>query len=40
VRFDPRSVQNNPFADAQSFNVYNQQLVEARRMQLGLRYSF
>ena len=40
VRFDPRSVQNNPFAGAQSFGVYSQQLVEARRMQLGLRYSF
>jgi hypothetical protein len=40
VRFDPHSVQNNPFAGAQSFGVYSQQLVEARRMQLGLRYSF
>ena len=40
VRFDPHSVQNNPFAGAQSFGVYSQQLVDARRMQLGLRYSF
>lgn len=40
VRFDPHSVQNNPFAGAQSFGVYSKQLVDARRMQLGLRYSF
>jgi hypothetical protein len=40
VRFDPHSVQNNPFGGASSFGIYSKQLVEARRMQLGLRYSF
>ncbi len=40
VRFDPHSIQNNPFGGASSFGVYSKQLVEARRMQLGLRYSF
>jgi hypothetical protein len=39
VRFDPHSVQNNPFS-ASSFGVYSKQLVEARRMQLSFRYSF
>jgi hypothetical protein len=39
VRFDPHSVQNNPFS-ASSFGVYSRQLVDARRMQLSLRYSF
>jgi hypothetical protein len=39
VRFDPHSVQNNPFS-ASSFGVYSKQLVEARRMQFSLRYSF
>lgn len=39
VRFDPHSVQNNPFS-ASSFGVYSKQLVEARRMQVSLRYSF
>jgi hypothetical protein len=39
VRFDPASVQNNPFS-ASSFGVYSRQLVEARRMQFSLRYSF
>ena len=40
VRFDPHSVQNNPFGGASSFGIYSKQLVEARRMQFGLRYSF
>ena len=40
VRFDPHSVQNNPFGGASSFGVYSKQLVDARKMQLGLRYSF
>jgi hypothetical protein len=39
VRFDPHSVQNNPFS-ASSFGVYSKQLVDARRMQFALRYSF
>lgn len=39
VRFDPHSVQNNPFI-ASSFGVYGSPLVEARRMQFSLRYSF
>lgn len=39
VRFDPHSVQNNPFS-ASSFGVYSKQLVDARRMQLSMRYSF
>lgn len=39
VRFDPHSVQGNPFS-ASSFGVYSKQLVDARRMQLSLRYSF
>ena len=39
VRFDPASVQSNPFSAA-SFGVYSRQLVEARRMQFSLRYSF
>ncbi len=39
VRFDPASVQGNPFS-ASSFGVYSRQLVEARRMQFSLRYSF
>ena len=40
VRFDPHSVQNNPFGGASSFGIYSKQLVDARRMQLSLRYSF
>ncbi len=39
VRFDPASVQNNPFS-AGSFGVYSRTLVESRKMQLSLRYSF
>ena len=39
VRFDPHSIQNNPFS-ASSFGIYSKQLVEARRMQLSLKYSF
>jgi hypothetical protein len=39
VRFDPASIQNNPFS-SDSFGVYSKQLVEARRMQFSLRYSF
>ena len=39
VRFDPASVQNNPFS-ASSFGVYGRQLVGARKMQFSLRYSF
>jgi hypothetical protein len=39
VRFDPASVQNNPFS-ASSFGVYGRQLVSARKMQFSLRYSF
>lgn len=39
VRFDPHSVQGNPFS-ASTFGVYSSQLVEARRMQVSLRYSF
>ena len=39
VRFDPHSVQGNPFS-ASSFGVYGKQLVDARRMQVSLRYSF
>ena len=39
VRFDAASVQSNPFS-ASSFGVYSRQLVEARRMQFSLRYSF
>ena len=40
VRFDPHSVQNNPFGGASSFGIYSKQLVDARRMQVSLRYSF
>jgi hypothetical protein len=39
VRFDPHSIQNNPFS-ASSFGIYSKQLVDARRMQLSLKYSF
>ena len=39
VRFDPHSIQNNPFS-ASSFGIYSKQLVDARRMQIALRYSF
>jgi hypothetical protein len=39
VRFDPHSVQNNPFS-ASSFGVYSAQLVGPRAMQFSLRYSF
>ena len=39
VRFDPHSVQGNPFS-ASTFGVYSKQLVDARRMQVSLRYSF
>ena len=39
VRFDPHSVQNNPFS-ASSFGVYSAQLVLPRAMQFSLRYSF
>ena len=39
VRFDPHSIQNNPFS-ASSFGIYSKQLVDARRMQLAVRYSF
>ena len=39
VRFDPASVQNNPF-NAGSFGVYSRTLVDSRRMQFSLRYGF
>jgi Carboxypeptidase regulatory-like domain len=39
VRFDPASVQNNPF-NAGSFGVYSKQLVAPRAMQFSLRYGF
>jgi hypothetical protein len=39
VRFDPNSVQKNPFS-ASSFGVYSAQLVPPRAMQFSLRYSF
>jgi Carboxypeptidase regulatory-like domain len=39
VRFDPHSIQSNPFS-ASSFGVYSAQLVLPRAMQFSLRYSF
>jgi hypothetical protein len=40
VRFDPGSVQNNPFGGSKTFGDYSALLNEPRSMQFSLRYSF
>lgn len=40
VRFDPLSVNNDPYFAPQTFGQYTALLTQGRRMQLSLRYSF
>lgn len=40
VRFDPVSVNNNPYFAPQTFGQYTSLLTQGRRMQMSLRYSF
>lgn len=40
VRFDPASVNNDPYFGAATFGQYTSLLTQGRRMQMSLRYSF
>lgn len=40
VRFDPASVNNDPYFGAATFGQYTTLLTQGRRMQMSLRYSF